>query len=120
MGREDDARLKTKLIAAFVVLLANAGSGIVPAGAQGTVPAFDHIFVIVEENHAFSDIIGSVQAPYINGLAGQNGLATQYLAITHPSLPNYLVLTGGDTFGSGRGPRHAGARDAKELINNDH
>ena len=92
-------RLKTKLIVSLVVLLANAGSGIVPAGAQGTVPAFDHIFVIIEENHAFSDIIGSTQAPYINGLAGQNGLATQYSAISHPSLPNYLALTGGDTFG---------------------
>jgi phosphatidylinositol-3-phosphatase len=69
------------------------------AGAQGTVPAFDHIFVIIMENHSYSQIIGSSQAPYINSLAGQYGLATDYRAVAHPSLPNYLALTGGSTFG---------------------
>ncbi len=63
------------------------------------VPAFDHIFIIVEENHAYSQIIGSSSAPYINSLADQYGLATNYFAITNPSLPNYLTLTGADTFG---------------------
>jgi len=51
------------------------------------------------ENHSYNQIIGSSQAPYINSLAGQFGLATNYRAVAHPSLPNYLALTGGSTFG---------------------
>jgi phospholipase C len=44
-------------------------------------------------------VMGSPEAPYLNSLAAQYGLATQVYAITHPRLPNYLALTGGDTFG---------------------
>jgi hypothetical protein len=67
--------------------------------ATSTVPAFDHIFVVVEENKRFDQIIGSSSAPYINSLASEYGLASNYKPITHPSLPNYLALTGGSTFG---------------------
>jgi len=63
------------------------------------IPAFDHIFVLVMENHGFSQIIGSPGAPYINSLAAGYGLAASYTGVAHPSLPNYLALTGGDTFG---------------------
>ncbi|HMD91516.1 MAG TPA: alkaline phosphatase family protein [Trebonia sp.] len=63
------------------------------------IPAFDHIFVLIMENHAFSQIIGSPDAPFINSLAASYGLAASYTAVAHPSLPNYLALTGGDTFG---------------------
>ena len=63
------------------------------------VPAFDHVFVIVMENHSYNQIIGSTAAPYINSLATSNGLATGYSAVAHPSLPNYLALAGGSTFG---------------------
>jgi hypothetical protein len=58
-----------------------------------------HVAVIVMENHEYGDIIGSSSAPYINRLARQYGLATGMHAITHPSLPNYLALTAGSTFG---------------------
>src|SRR5437762_1845972 len=71
-----------------------------PALATGTVPAFDHIFVILMENHSYSEIIGNTTAaPYLNQLANQYGVATNYFAVTHPSLPNYVALVGGDTFG---------------------
>jgi hypothetical protein len=50
------------------------------------------------ENHEYGDIIDSSAAPYINQLARRFGLATEMFAITHPSLPNYLALTGGSTF----------------------
>jgi len=69
------------------------------SASTATVPAFDHIFVVVEENKRFDQIIGSSAAPYINGLAAQYGLAANYKPITHPSLPNYLALIGGSTFG---------------------
>ncbi|HXM51987.1 MAG TPA: alkaline phosphatase family protein [Candidatus Binatus sp.] len=51
------------------------------------------------ENEESNSLIGNSAAPYINGLAASYGLATQYYAISHPSLPNYLTLTAGSTFG---------------------
>jgi len=60
---------------------------------------FTHAFIIVEENREYGDIIGSPQAPYINHLAATYGLATDYYAVTHPSLPNYLALISGSTQG---------------------
>ena len=41
--------------------------------------------------------IGNSAAPYINNLAHNFGLATNYSGVTHPSLPNYMALTGGKT-----------------------
>jgi hypothetical protein len=61
------------------------------------MPRFSHIFVIVMENHEYGQIIGSAEAPYINTLATTYGLATNYVAVAHPSLPNYMALTGGAT-----------------------
>ncbi|HEY9287265.1 MAG TPA: alkaline phosphatase family protein [Candidatus Dormibacteraeota bacterium] len=69
-----------------------------PPPAAG-VPAFSHVFVIVMENHEYGSIIGSGAAPYINSLANSYGLATNYYGASHPSLPNYLALTAGSTFG---------------------
>jgi hypothetical protein len=45
------------------------------------------------ENHSHGDIIGSPQAPYIDSLAAECGLAAIYHNISHPSLPNYLGAT---------------------------
>jgi hypothetical protein len=58
-----------------------------------------HIAVVVMENEEYGDIVGSAATPYINHLAARYGLATQMYAIRHPSLPNYMALTGGSTFG---------------------
>jgi phospholipase C len=63
------------------------------------VPDFAHIVVIVFENHEFDVVIGNDKMPNYNRLAQENSLLTQYYAITHPSLPNYIALFGGDTFG---------------------
>jgi phosphatidylinositol-3-phosphatase len=63
------------------------------------VPAFDHIFIVIMENHGYDEIIGSADASYINELAAKYGVATNYVSVAHPSLPNYLALTGGSTFG---------------------
>src|SRR5213078_1508026 len=51
------------------------------------------------ENEESTGIIGNNAAAYINALATGHGLATQYFAVSHPSLPNYLALTAGSTFG---------------------
>lgn len=51
------------------------------------------------ENKEYDSIIGSSEAPYLNELARRNVLLTNEYAVSHPSLPNYLALTGGSTFG---------------------
>ena len=62
-------------------------------------PAVGHIAVIVMENHEYRDIVGNRDAPFTNRLARSGGLATEMYGVRHPSLPNYLALTGGSTFG---------------------
>lgn len=69
-----------------------------PTG-EDDVPTFSHIFTIVLENKEYQTIVGNPHAPYLNRLADTYAVATQYYGITHPSLPNYLALTGGSTFG---------------------
>ncbi len=59
---------------------------------------FGHVFIVVEENANYADVIASPSMPYLNGLIGQYGLATNYFANAHPSQPDYLELTAGQTF----------------------
>ena len=63
------------------------------------VPNFSQIVIIIFENKEFGTVIGNPDMPYFNILANSYTLLTQHYAITHPSLPNYLSLIGGDTFG---------------------
>jgi hypothetical protein len=55
-----------------------------------------HVFVIVMENRSYSQAIST---GYIAGLASQYAVATDYHGVSHPSLPNYLALTSGTTWG---------------------
>lgn len=71
---------------------------------EGTSPVtgiqhLDHVFVIMMENHGYSQIIGNPAAPYTNQLAESANLATNYFAVGHPSLTNYLEVVGGSNFG---------------------
>ncbi len=63
--------------------------------AAGAVPRPEHIVVVIEENHSYSDIIGSADAPYLNSLAASGASFTASFAVTHPSEPNYLSLFSG-------------------------
>ena len=65
----------------------------------GTIPAPDHVIIVMEENHSYSEIIGNSQAPYINSLATSGALFTNSYAVTHPSQPNYLELFSGSNQG---------------------
>jgi phospholipase C len=56
---------------------------------------YTHVVWIWMENHSYGEVIGSSEAPYINALAGECGIATNYHNITHPSLPNYVAATSG-------------------------
>jgi phosphatidylinositol-3-phosphatase len=71
---------------------------VLPAGRPSASPPL-HLVLVVEENHDFGQVIGSRSAPFLNQLAASGTLLTNYQAITHPSLPNYLALTTGSTLG---------------------
>ena len=97
--------LATLLIAALLTLFSGCGS----VGNSGSTsnpgntspppssPSADHVFVVVLENHGFSQVIGSSAMPYLNSLASQHSLATNYFADLHPSIPNYFMVTVGLT-----------------------
>jgi hypothetical protein len=88
------------------LLLASATSALMAAGAahavEGPVPRgiphLDHVFVIMMENHAYAQIAGNPQAPFINSLMKKANLADNYFAIAHPSSTNYLEVVGGSNF----------------------
>jgi len=80
------------------VLLAAAPFAASAAFAQ--IPRFDHVVVVVMENHSYADIIGNTaDAPYINALAAGGANFTNSFAIEHPSEPNYLDLFSGSNQG---------------------
>lgn len=83
------------LLSAAISGSVSAAEGPVPLG----VPALDHVFVIMMENHGYSQIIGNPNAPFANYYAHTANHATKYFAIAHPSLNNYLEVIGGSNFG---------------------
>jgi hypothetical protein len=86
------------LLAVAVAAAVTFGPGLIVA-SMPVIPGYNHIFVVIEENHDYSQIIGNLAAPEINQLAQTHGLATRYYGVTHPSEPNYVALVGGDFFG---------------------
>jgi phosphatidylinositol-3-phosphatase len=72
-----------------------AAEGAVPTG----VPHLDHVFVIMMENHGYSQIVGNPYAPFINSYMKTANSATNFFAIGHPSSTNYLEVVGGSNFG---------------------
>jgi phosphatidylinositol-3-phosphatase len=66
-----------------------------PCGRVASAPRYKHVIWIWMENHSYSTIIGSSQARFINKMATECGLATNYHNISHPSLPNYVAATSG-------------------------
>jgi phosphatidylinositol-3-phosphatase len=74
-----------------------ANEGDVPKG----VPHLDHVFVIMMENHGYQQVIDNPNEPYLNSLITSKkvNLATNYFAVGHPSLTNYLEIVGGSNFG---------------------
>jgi phosphatidylinositol-3-phosphatase len=63
------------------------------------VPHLHRVVIIVMENKGCDEVIGSSEAPYLNRLAARYSFAANFYALQRPSLPNYLGLTSGTTFG---------------------
>ena len=114
MARSSRQRRTTQWQLVVSLALASSGLAAMPSAAAsaavarttsarcGTlraVPSYRHVVWILMENEGYGNINGSPDAPYLNGLAASCGLASNYAAISHPSLPNYIALTSGGTQG---------------------
>ena len=87
---------KISVLCLFAALTAAAFAqqGPVPKG----VPSLNHVFLIMMENHGYPQILNNPFAPFINSYATSANLATNYFAVAHPSLTNYLETVGGSNF----------------------
>ena len=63
------------------------------------LPRPQHVVVVIEENRSLTSMLGAPEVGYINQLAGEGALLSNYFAIRHPSEPNYVALFSGDTQG---------------------
>jgi hypothetical protein len=84
-------------VAALAFMAASAQAEM--TAADKAVPRYAHIFVIIEENKDYQQILSPVTAPNIGTYAATYGDATQFFGEVHPSEANYVALLGGDTFG---------------------
>ena len=62
-------------------------------------PTWDHVVVVIEENHALLQVLGNGSAPYLDSLAENGATLTSMFGITHPSQPNYLQFFSGSNQG---------------------
>ena len=77
-----------------------------PSESSDRVPALDHVFVIVLENHnSFTSfgskgILDNPKAPHLQAFAKTYNFASNYNGVWHPSLPNYIAMITGDWIGT--------------------
>jgi len=79
---------------------APAGISSRPCGTESRPSTYKHVIWIFMENQSYGTIVGSPNAEYINTVARECGLATNYHNVTHPSLPNYIAATSGLSYSS--------------------
>jgi hypothetical protein len=91
----------SRTVSAFVAacVLAGAASAEAAAPKSPAVPRLDHVVIVVFENKERPNVLGSGAAPTFDRLVARYAQATQYQAVAHPSLPNYLALVSGSTHG---------------------
>ena len=108
------------MVALALLQLACSSHGLGPqTPVSANQPTFSHVILVVEENHSYSEVIGNSAMPYLNSLASQYGLGTQYFANGHPSMPNYLMLTTGqmETFDDNFSGTISDDNVVRELVN---
>lgn len=90
---------KTTILIGLLAVLSAGHAAAHEGEIPGGIPKLDHVFLVMMENHGYSQILNNPNAPFINQLAKSANLATNYFAIGHPSLTNYLEVVGGSNFG---------------------
>jgi hypothetical protein len=74
----------------------SAAPKIAPLPASSSI---QHVFIIVMENKGYTQVWNKTSTPYITKLGNSYVRATNYYAITHPSLPDYLDMYAGSNYG---------------------
>ena len=100
-------RLPLAALAVVLVAAAIAACGAAKPGPTLALPppsslprsTSSHVIVVVMENKSYSQVMNSSSSTYVRSLAKRYAAPSKMYAIRHPSLPNYLALIGGDTFG---------------------
>ena len=92
----------TRTLLALMVVMTL--SNVTERATEGDVPqsefgALDHVFLIIMENQTDTDVLLNLNTPFIKAYAQVANRATNYYAVGHPSLPNYLEIVGGSNFG---------------------
>jgi hypothetical protein len=98
----EEVRVPVKPLSAVAIVVVAVSLLVVSGSAASAglgVPRYGHVFLLIDENHNYSSIIGNPAAPEINALAADYGLATRYTGVADPSEPNYVAMLGGSTFG---------------------
>lgn len=98
---------RTTVLFSLLFILFSCQKTIIKSGYVTSGPPLDsialprpgHIIIVVDENHGYSQVVGSDNAPYINELLQSGALFTNSHGIGHPSQPNYLVLFSGNNQG---------------------
>jgi len=77
-------------------------------------PPVSHVFVVVLEN---TNAATALQQPFLQRLMREGALLRNYHGIAHPSQPNYIAMTAGDTYGvTGDGNVNLGVRHLGDLL----
>lgn len=92
-------RTAVAIFAAAITALATGASLAQTPAAKAALPRYSHVFVVLEENKDYAQVLSTTFAPNIAGFAARYGDATQFFGEVHPSEANYVALLGGDTFG---------------------
>ena len=97
--RSNGARLNLFLASLLTLLLGAHPAPAAAAPNSVTVYNIQHVFLVVMENHGYSKVWNTSATPYTTALAKRYATASNYHALTHPSLPNYLMMYAGSHYG---------------------
>ena len=92
--------MRSRIVCSSILSIVSAGLAYAAEGNSPTgIPHLDHVFVILMENHGYSQVVNNPNTPFTNAMVNLTNIATNYFAIAHPSLTNYLEIVGGSNFG---------------------
>jgi len=106
---------------AFAALLVALVCAAPARPAAAALPRPAHVVIVIDENQAFTNVIGNAAAPWLSALAQTGAIFADAHGVMHPSQPNYLALFAGvtDVNGNGceaRGFAHDAPNIASELL----
>src|SRR5438046_681044 len=76
--------------------LSLAAVWLIASACFAQIPRSNHVYIVAEENISYEHMVGNTtDMPYLNSLIARGGLATQFYADQHSSLPDYFWVTAG-------------------------